>query len=153
MKTEPSVFSFDDLLKAPKKTTSWEGVRNYQVRNFMRDDFKLGDEAFIYHSGIDEPSIIGIATVVKRGYPDLTALDPKSRYFDERAKKNGASPWILVDVKAVAKMKCPVTRGMLKAESRLKNMVVLQKGSRLSIQPVTPDEFEIIKGLGKPEKV
>lgn len=151
MKTEPDVFSFDDLVKNPKRTTSWEGVRNYQARNLMRDDFKLKDRAFIYHSGIDEPCIAGVAEVVREGYPDQTALDPKSKYYDEDAAKKKETPWVMVDVKATHRFKTPVTRDMLKAEKKLQSMMVLKKGARLSVQPVTKDEFEIILKLGKPE--
>lgn len=153
MKTEPGTFSFDDLVKAAKRTTSWEGVRNYQARNLMRDEFKPGDRAFIYHSGIDEPAIVGIAEVVRGGHPDLSALDPKSHYYDPKAKKKGESPWILVDVKATHRMTVPVTREMLKGESRLAKMMVLQRGARLSVQPVKPNEFEVIVGLGKPKAI
>lgn len=151
MKTEPDVFSFDDLVKNPKRTTPWEGVRNYQARNLMRDDFKLKDRAFIYHSGIDEPLIAGIAEVVREGYPDETALDPKSKYYDEDAAKKKVTPWIMVDVKATHRFKTPVTRDMLKAEKKLQSMMVLKKGARLSVQPVTKEEFEIISKMGKPE--
>jgi predicted RNA-binding protein with PUA-like domain len=151
MKTEPGVFSFDDLVKA--KTTCWEGVRNYQARNLMRDEFKKGDLALIYHSSVDEPAVMGIAEVAREGYTDLTALDPKSKYFDEKAKAKGESPWVMVDVKARERMTVPVTREMLKAQTSLKNMMVLQKGARLSVQPVTAAEFETIRKLGKPKAV
>lgn len=153
MKTEPSVFSFEDLIKAPKRTTHWEGVRNYQARNFMRDEFKPGQRAFIYHSNTEEPAIIGIAEVVRAGYTDETALDPKSKYFDEKAKAKGVSPWMMVDVKAVSRMKIPVTREMLKNEKKLSSMMVLQKGARLSIQPVTQAEFDLVCKMGRPEPV
>jgi len=149
MKTEPGVFSFEDLTLCPKRTTSWEGVRNYQARNLMRDQFKRGDQALIYHSNIDEPAIIGIAEVVKEGYPDSSALDPKSRYYDSEAKKKGTSPWVMVDVKATHRLAEPVTRGMLGNDPKLKNMMVLKRGARLSVQPVTREEFEIISKLGK----
>lgn len=150
MKTEPDVFSFEDLMKAPKRTTHWEGVRNYQARNFMRDDFKLGDTVLIYHSNTEEPGIVGLAEVVREGYVDTFALDPKSKYFDEDAKKKGVSPWIMVDVRATESMGTLVTRELLKAEPKLKSMLVLQKGSRLSIQPVTENEFKLVCKIGKP---
>ncbi len=153
MKTEPETFSFDDLVKAPNRTTFWEGVRNYQARNLMRDDFKLGDLVFIYHSNTDDPSVMGVAEVVKTGYPDDSALDPKSEYFDERAKAKGQSPWVMVDVRAVQRMKIPVTRTLLREETSLKDMMVLKNGSRLSVQPVTPAEFKKVVSLGKPEKL
>jgi predicted RNA-binding protein with PUA-like domain len=153
MKTEPDVFSFEDLVKAPNRTTHWEGVRNYQARNFMRDSFKKGDQVLIYHSNVDEPSVFGIATVVREGYPDGFALDPKSKYFDEDAKKKGASPWIMVDVKATHRFKTPVTRELLKKEPRAKTMMLLQKGSRLSVQPVSEEHFKLVVDLGKPQKL
>ncbi|MFM8315524.1 MAG: EVE domain-containing protein, partial [Deltaproteobacteria bacterium] len=131
MKTEPDVFSFEDLVKSPNRTTHWEGVRNYQARNFMRDTFKIGDQVLVYHSNVDEPAVLGIATVVREGYPDTFALDPKSKYFDEDAKKKGISPWIMVDVKATHRFKTPVTRELLKNEPRAKTMMVLQRGARL----------------------
>ncbi len=153
MKTEPDVFSFEDLVKAPNRTTHWEGVRNYQARNFMRDSFKKGDQVLIYHSNIDEPGVFGIATVVREGYPDSFALDPKSKYFDAQAKKKGESPWIMVDVKATHRFKNPVTRSQLKDEPRAKDMMVLQRGARLSVQPVSEDHFNLIIDLGGPQKL
>lgn len=153
MKTEPGVFSFDDLVKAPRKTTCWEGVRNYQARNFMRDEFKVGDRALIYHSGIEEPCIVGIAEITREGYPDLSALDPKAQYFDENAKKKGESPWVMVDVTARQAFTVPVTRAQLQAQPGLKQMLVLKKGMRLSIQPVTASEFKVVVKLGKPRDV
>lgn len=153
MKTEPETFSFDDLVKAPKRTASWEGVRNYQARNFMRDTFKLDDEVLIYHSNIDEPGAFGIAVVAREGYTDPTALDPKSEYFDEKAKKKGESPWIMVDVKALARLERPVTRAQMKQTPALKAMMVLQRGARLSVQPVTSDEFKTICRLGGVRKL
>lgn len=153
MKTEPDVFSFEDLTQAPKQTTHWEGVRNYQARNFMRDSFKNGDQVLIYHSNVDEPAVLGIATVVREGYPDHFALDPKSKYFDEDAKKKGVTPWVMVDVKATHRFKNPVTRNQLKNEPRAKSMMVLQRGARLSVQPVSEEHFELILELGNPQKI
>ncbi len=148
MKTEPDVFSFENLLKAPGRCTSWEGVRNYQARNFMRDEFKKGDQVLIYHSNTEEPAIMGLAEVARAAYPDPQALNPKSEYFDEKAKSRGEIPWVMVDVKAIRPFATPVTRGRLAAEASLKTMMVLQRGSRLSIQPVTPAEFQKITELG-----
>lgn len=149
MKSEPDVFSFEDLVRAPKKTTCWEGVRNYQARNFMRDDFQVGDRVLFYHSNIPEAGVYGLAEVVRAGYPDVTALDPKSKYHDPKAK--GRSPWIMVDVKAVKRFRKPVTRERLAGAAGLKEMMVLKKGSRLSVQPVTRAEFDIVCRLGEPE--
>ncbi|MSP19086.1 MAG: EVE domain-containing protein [Bdellovibrionales bacterium] len=153
MKTEPNVFSFEDLVKAPNRTTCWEGVRNYQARNFMRDTFKNGDQVLIYHSNVAEPAVFGIALVVREGYPDLHALDPKSEYFDEAAKTKGISPWVMVDVKATHRFKNPVYREQLKKEPEVKTMMVLQRGARLSVQPVSNEHFDLIVKLGIPFKV
>jgi len=151
LKTEPSVFSFEDLLSLPKQTTSWEGVRNYQARNFMRDDFSVGDLCLIYHSNADPTAIFGIAEVVREAYSDPTALDPKSKYFDEKAK--GKNPWVMVDIKAISRFKNPITRSELARHYQLKKMMVLKKGCRLSIQPVTQVEFETISQLGGAIKI
>ena len=151
MKTEPDVFSFEDLLRAPKKTTTWEGVRNYQARNFMRDEFKRGDRVLIYHSNTEQPAIVGLAEVTREGYPDTHALDPKSPYFDPKAKKKGQSPWIMVDVQAITPFTQPVTRARLAAHPKCKSMMVLKKGARLSIQPVTEIEFLSVKEMGRPK--
>ncbi len=115
----------------------------------MRDEFKQGDQVLIYHSRLEDPVIPGIAEVAREAYPDPSALDPKSDYYDERAK--GLSPWVMVDVRATQRFTSPVTRSALKAEKRLSNMMVLKKGARLSVQPVTKEEFEIIRTLGAPQ--
>lgn len=153
MKSEPEVFSFNDLMRAPSRTTSWEGVRNYQARNFLRDTFKLGDEVLFYHSNTERPAVVGLAEVVRAGHPDLTALDKQSRYFDEAASKKGVSPWVMVDVKATAKFRSPVTRPMLGASTALKQMMVLKRGARLSVQPVTPEEFKAVCRMGGPTEL
>ncbi len=150
MKSEPEVFSFTDLLKAPQKTTHWEGVRNYQARNLMRDQFKLGDLVLFYHSNAEPTGIFGVCEVVQEAYPDPAAWDPKSPYFDSKSKKKGVNPWVVVDVRAKYRFNKPVLRDDLKKHSPLKKMVVLQKGSRLSVQPVTQAEFEFILNLGEP---
>ena len=150
MKSEPSVFSFEDLVRSPGRTTHWEGVRNYQARNLMRDEFKLGDRAFFYHSNTDEPSVVGVMEIVQPGYPDDSALDPKSHYYDERTKNNSVSPWVRVDVKAVQRMHTPVSRAMLAGHSATRSMMVLRRGARLSVQPVTQPEFDAVCRLGKP---
>lgn len=149
MKTEPDVFSFEDLIKSPDRTTFWEGVRNYQARNLMRDEFKVGHKVLVYHSNLADPVIPGVAEVVKTAYPDDTALDPKSDYFDPKAK--GVSPWVRVDIKATHRFAVPVTRSKLKTEPALAKMMVLQKGARLSVQPLTELEFKHLCGLGKPK--
>jgi predicted RNA-binding protein with PUA-like domain len=153
MKTEPETFSFETLEKSPRQTASWDGVRNYQARNFMRDEMKKGDLAFIYHSSTKEPAIIGIAEVVREAHPDLTALDPKSQYFDEKSTKDGASRWCMVDVKAVKRFKVPFTLAQARETRGLEKMALIKPGQRLSIQPVTKSEWDIITGLAGIEKI
>ncbi len=151
MKTEPDTFSFDDLLKASKRTTSWEGVRNFMARNIMRDQMKLGDLTFFYHSSCEVPGIVGVTEVVREAHPDLSALDPKSEYFDEKSVKKGESQWAMVAVQAKQKMQHFVSLSELKATKGLEKMMVTQRGSRLSVQPVTAAEWAVITKLGKPE--
>ncbi|MEZ4752118.1 MAG: EVE domain-containing protein [Bdellovibrionota bacterium] len=148
MKTEPTTFSYEDLEKAPKKTTSWEGVRNYQARNLMRDEIKKGDAVIIYHSSTGEPAAVGMAEVVREAYPDANAMDPKHKYFDPKSKARGTNPWLMVDVKAAGKFKTPVTRDRMRESAALAKAMVLQKGSRLSVQPLTPAEYKTIVKLG-----
>ena len=136
MKTEPDEFSWDDLEKKPKKIGSWDGVRNYQARNFMRDEFKKGDLVLFYHSSCETPGIYGLAKVVKEAYPDPTALDKKSDYFDEKSFKDGESRWVMVDVQAVERFSRPATLEDIRKDSALKSMLLLRPGQRLSVQPV-----------------
>jgi len=145
-KTEPTTFSFDDLMKAPGRTTSWDGVRNYQARNMLRDEIKKGDLVFVYHSSSDPTGIAGIAEVVKEGYPDPTAFDPKDHHFDPKSKRDAPS-WYLVDIKGVKALPRLVTLEELRSVNGLDKMVRLQRGSRLSVQPVRAEEWEIITGL------
>ena len=142
LKTEPDAFSFDDLLASPGRTTCWDGVRNYQARNFMRDEMKRGDRVFFYHSG-DEPAIVGIAEVVRESYPDHTAFDAADPHFDPKSRSDSPT-WIMVDVRARQPLPAPVTLAQLRGVKGLERMVLLQKGSRLSVQPVTPREWEIV---------
>lgn len=153
LKTEPDVFSFEDLVAAPRRTTHWEGVRNYQARNLLRDELKKGDGVLIYHSNAEPPAAVGLAEVVREGYPDTAALDPKSEYFDPKAKAKGESPWCVVDVKATHRFGAPLPLSDLRGLAPLKDMVLLRKGSRLSVQPVTEAEFEFICSKGRPAKV
>jgi predicted RNA-binding protein with PUA-like domain len=148
MKSEPEVFSFDDLLGAPKRRTHWEGVRNYQARNLLRDEFRVGQLALFYHSNADPTAAVGVVRVVREAYPDAAALDPKSDYYDAAAVKRGENPWVVVDVEAVEKFPTAVTRPMLAADKRLKNMMVLKRGARLSVQPVTAEEFRAVCEMG-----
>jgi predicted RNA-binding protein with PUA-like domain len=147
MKTEPEVFSFEDLLRAPKQTTCWEGVRNYQARNMMRDDFRIGDLVLVYHSNANPSGVAGIAKVVREAYPDPAALDPKSEYFDEKSKADGQSRWVMVDLQAVAPAKKLVSLDDLRSTEGLEDMLVLKKGQRLSVQPVTGAEWKIVCNL------
>lgn len=153
MKTEPDVFGFEDLVKRPRKTEHWDGVRNYTARNFMRDQFKLGQKVFIYHSRTDEPAIVGIAEVVREAYPDPSALDKKSKYFDEKSAKIGESRWCMVDVKAVARFKKPISLQEMKEDKALAGMAVVMPGQRLSIQPVSAKEWKHILSLTGTENV
>ena len=143
MKSEPDEFSIDDLAKAPKQTTPWFGVRNYQARNFMRDDMRVGDRAFFYHSSCPEPGIAGIVEIAKPAYPDVTQFDPKSAYYDPKSARD-APRWVNVDVKLERKTRL-VTVPMLRETAGLEDMVTLRRGNRLSITPVTPAEWKVIE--------
>ena len=147
LKTEPSTFSMDDLWKTPKRTTSWDGVRNYQARNMLRDDMQPGDLVFIYHSSTDPTGIAGIAEVVKGGYPDETAFDKKDSHYDPKSSRESPQ-WYVVDVKAVEKFPEIITLERLRKTPGLEGMVLLKKGSRLSVQPVSTSEWETILRLG-----
>ena len=148
LKTEPSAFSFDDLLAAPKKTTGWGGVRNYQARNFLRDQLKKGDKVLVYHSNADPAAVAGEAVVVREGYPDPTQFDAKDDHFDA-ASNPGDPRWFQVDVQAVRKLRHPVSLERIRRTPALRKMVLVQPGSRLSVQPVEPDEYELIVELGQ----
>lgn len=143
VKSEPDVFSFADLLKAPKRTTCWDGVRNYQARNTLRDQMKQGDRVFYYHSNAEPSGIAGICEVVREGYPDHTAFDPTDPHFDPKSRRDEPT-WYMVDVRAVAAFPRLVTLAELKGVKGLEKMALVQKGSRLSVQPVTRKEWEIV---------
>jgi len=145
MKSEPDVFSWDDL--ESKKIASWDGVRNYQARNFMRDQFRMGDRVLFYHSSCEEPGIVGIAKVVREAYPDPTALDSASEYFDPASAKAGQSRWLMVDVAPVKKFRQLAHLSEIRETRSLQSMLLLRKGQRLSIQPVTQDEFKTIESI------
>lgn len=144
VKSEPDCYSIDDLKR--DKRTFWDGVRNYQARNYMRDGMKLGDLVLYYHSGVDATAIVGVAKVVKESYPDPTQFDPESQYFDETSKKDDPR-WMLVDLGFEAKFDQPLTLAALRSEKALDKMVLLQKGSRLSVQPVTESEFQHVMAM------
>ena len=144
MKSEPDDYSIDDLKR--DKREPWDGIRNYQARNFMRDDMQIGDEVFFYQSNCKEPGIVGIMTVASKAYPDPTQFDKKDKHYD--AKSDPDNPrWILVDVAFVKKLKRTITLSEIKAHPELGDMVLTRKGNRLSIMPVTEDEWEIVLGL------
>jgi predicted RNA-binding protein with PUA-like domain len=145
MKSEPDEMSIDDLARAPKKSTAWFGVRNYQARNYMRDDMQLGDLAFFYHSSCPQPGIAGIVEITRNAYPDATQFERKSPYFDAKATRD-APRWFNVQVTLREKMPF-ITLTELRADPALADMVLLQRGSRLSITPVTPAEWTHITRL------
>lgn len=145
MKSEPDEFSIDDLAKAPKQTTAWFGVRNYQARNYMRDEMRVGDRAFFYHSSCPEPGIAGIVEISRPAYPDATQFDPKSPYYDAKSTRD-APRWVHVDVKLVRKTNL-VPLQALRDTRGLDDMVTLRRGNRLSITPVTASEWKIIEKL------
>jgi len=145
LKTEPSTYSIDDLQR--ERRTTWEGIRNYQARNYLRDHFRIGDAVLVYHSNADPPGAAGVARVVREGYPDPTARDPASRYFDEKASEEDPR-WFMVDIEFVERFPGIVPLSVLKATPGLENMVVTTK-SRLSVQPVTDAEFGIVVDLGR----
>ena len=146
LKSEPDEFSIDDLAKAKGRTTPWFGVRNYQARNFMRDQMTVGDRAFFYHSSCPEPGIAGTAEIVSVAYADATQFDRKSPYYDAKSTRE-APRWVNVDVKFLAKLRF-VSLVELRANPRLATMRVLQRGNRLSITPVDPAEWVLVMNLG-----
>jgi predicted RNA-binding protein with PUA-like domain len=144
-KTEPSSFSLTDLKNRPDATEHWDGVRNYQARNFLRDEVKLGDRVLFYHSNIPEPAVVGIAEVVREGYPDFSAWDPDSRYFDPRSTPEKPA-WFMVDVRFVRELPRPVTLAEMKEVADLADLPLLNR-SRLSIQPVSERAWTTILKL------
>ena len=148
MKTEPTTYSIDDLAKEKNQTTCWEGVRNYQARNMLRDEIKKGDRVLFYHSACKEPAVVGTAIVSKSGYPDHFAFDSKCKYYDKKSDPDDPT-WYMVDIKLEKRFDKPVTLKELRERTGLKEMVLLQKGSRLSVQPVRKKEFETILKMSK----
>ncbi|MDY6980659.1 MAG: EVE domain-containing protein [Pseudomonadota bacterium] len=148
MKSEPDVFGIDDLTAMPRKTDHWDGVRNYQARNMMRDEMKKGDQVFFYHSNCKEPGIVGIAEVVKEGYPDHTAWDPKSKYYDPKSDPENPR-WYMVNIKFVRKFERTVTLQEMKQEKALEGMKLLQRGNRLSVMPVDKKHWQHILKMEK----
>ncbi len=146
MKSEPGVFSIDDLAKVKK--THWDGVRNYQARNYMRDDMSPGDRVLFYHSSAEPTGVAGVAEIAAKAYPDPTAWDPKHDHFDPKTKKDEPT-WVMVDIKFVEKFKQVVTLDELRANAKLAQMLVLRRGQRLSVQPVTAGEFEEVMKMAR----
>lgn len=146
MKSEPDVFGIDHLRKMPKQTEHWDGVRNYQARNMLRDQMQVGDRVFFYHSNCAEPGIVGIARIVRAGYPDHTALNPDSKYYDPKSDPDNPR-WFMVDVKFERKLKRTISLSELKADPTLGDMALVQRGNRLSIMPVTAAQWQYILGL------
>ena len=148
MKSEPDVFGIDHLIEMPNKTEHWDGIRNYQARNFMRDDMNIGDQVLFYHSNADKIGVVGVMEVVSEAYPDHTQFDPKSKYYDAKSKEDNPR-WIMVDVKFKEKFNDVVTLKELKEVPELSELRLIQKGNRLSILPVEKNEFDVIVELGR----
>jgi predicted RNA-binding protein with PUA-like domain len=147
-KSEPACFSIDDLARRPKKTEHWDGIRNYQVRNMLRDEIKKGDEALFYHSSCEVPGIVGRMEIVKPAYPDHTAFDPQSEHFDPASTENQPR-WLMVDVKFTEKFPHLLSLTEIKKHPALSQMIIARKGNRLSITPITKAEWDIILKLVK----
>lgn len=147
-KSEPDSFGVDDLARAPGATTAWDGVRNYQVRNMMRDEMRVGDQGFFYHSSCAVPGIAGIVRVVRAGYPERSALDPRHRYFDPDSDP-GNPRWYSVDVRLTRRLDPLITLEDLRKHARgaLSEMLILRRGNRLSVTPVTREEWRFILSL------
>jgi predicted RNA-binding protein with PUA-like domain len=146
MKSEPDVFGIDHLRAMPKKTEHWDGVRNYQARNMMRDDMKKGDLVFFYHSNCDEPGIVGIMKVVRAAYPDHTAFNPESKYYDPKSDPDNPR-WYMVDVQYQRRLKRVITLNELKNCRAMEDSPLVRKGNRLSIVPVTEKQWDFILSL------
>ncbi len=148
LKTEPGTFGIDDLARAPGRTTSWDGVRNYQARNMLRDEVRRGDRAFLYHSSCEVPGIVGILAVAKAGYPDRTAFDRKDPHFDPESRTD-APRWFTVDVKLERRLSRIITLEELRAhaDGKLRGFTLLKRGNRLSVMPVAREHWEFILSL------
>lgn len=141
VKSEPNAYSIDDLVE--DKQTYWDGVRNYQARNFMRDDMKVGDKVLFYHSNAKPTGVVGVCEVIKEGYPDFTAFDPEAKHFDPKSK-NDSSTWMMIDIRLIKKLKRIVTLEEIKENPKLQNMKLVERGNRLSVMPVKENEFNMI---------
>jgi predicted RNA-binding protein with PUA-like domain len=148
LKSEPLTFSIDDLADAPDQTTCWEGVRNYQARNMLRDEIAEADRVLYYHSACADPACVGTAVVVRSGYPDHHAWDPKHPYFDPKCSPDKPT-WFMIDIRLESRFDHPVTLAAIRQQPSLAEMPLLRKGSRLSVQPVTKSQFDRIVQLGR----
>ena len=146
-KSEPTAYSFSDLLGEPDRTAEWDGVRNYQARNYMRDEMKVGDGVLFYHSSTDSRAVIGTARVIREGYPDNTAWEAGSKHFDPKSTPDNPI-WFMVDIQAEKGFARAVTLKEIKENPRLQNMLLVRRGNRLSIQPVNKDDWDEIESLG-----
>ena len=146
-KSEPTAYSFADLLNEPDRTAEWDGVRNYQVRNFMRDDMKVGDGVLFYHSSAKPLAVIGTALIVGEAYPDSTAWDPAEKHYDPKSTPDN-SIWLMVDIQAEREFARPVTLDEIKQSPKLQDMLLVRRGMRLSIQPVTQEEWDEVVAMG-----
>lgn len=148
VKSEPEVFSIINLQNQKDQTTHWDGVRNYQARNYLRDEMKMGDRVLFYHSNAEPLAIVGVCEVVKEGYPDFTAFDPKDNHFDPKSKKENPT-WYMVDLKLNEIFKYAITLEQIKSNKKLQDMKLIQRGNRLSVMPITKDEFKEIIRMSK----
>lgn len=146
MKSEPDVFGIEHLASRPQQTEHWDGVRNYQARNMLRDQMQVGDQVFFYHSNCKVPGIVGIAEIVRAGYPDHTARDPEGKYYDPKSTADKPI-WYMVDVRLVRKLKRTITLEELRQRPELTEMPLVRRGNRLSVMPVSAQEWEAILAL------
>ena len=145
-KSEPSAFSIDDLAACPRKTTAWDGVRNYQARNLIRDEMQRGDEGFFYHSSCEVPAIVGIVIVTRAAYPEASQFDPASKYYDEQSRRESPR-WYCVDVKMRRRLRHPISLERLRQEKGLADFQLLKRGNRLSVFPVAPPAWKLILAM------
>ncbi len=148
MKSEPDVYGFDHLMAAPQQTDMWDGIRNYQARNFLRDSMAVGDKVLFYHSNTKLPGVVGIAEIVSEAYPDPTQFDPNEKYYDAKSTQDNPR-WLVRDIKAIQKLNNYISLQRIKDEPKLADMRLVQRGNRLSIMPVEKKEFEFILALGE----
>lgn len=146
MKSEPSVYGIDDLAAQPRQTDIWDGIRNYQARNMLRDQMKRGDQAFFYHSNTTQPGIVGIVKIARGGYPDDTAFDPNDPHYDPKSQPDKPR-WYRVDVKLVRKLKRVITLTELKNHQNLSELQLVKRGNRLSIMPISAEHWNYILSL------